>query len=88
MLPYGNGVHYDSETQRRPLLHELVGQGTLPPLCFATDDHVGLWYEGTDPTEVVSDGPVDPTTGPAAYRVAREGNQVIETRLAVGARVS
>ena len=88
LLPYGNGVHYDSEAQRRPLLHELVGNGTLPPLCFATDDHVGLWYEGTEPTEVVSDGPVDPTTGPAAYRVAREGNQVIETRLAVGARVS
>jgi peptidase E len=88
MLPYGNGVHYDSEAQRRPLLHELVGKGTLPPLCFATDDHIGLWYEGTDPAEVVSDGPVDPATGAAAYRVERIGNEVIETRLAVGTRLS
>ena len=27
LLPYGNGVHYDSEEQRRPLLHALVEQG-------------------------------------------------------------
>jgi peptidase E len=84
ILPYGNGVHYDSEAQRRPLLHELVGNGTLPPLCFATDDHVGLWYEGTEPTRVVSDSVVDPDTGPAAYRVERAGTSVTETRLAVG----
>jgi len=29
LLPYANGVHYDSEEQRRPLLHRLVGDGTL-----------------------------------------------------------
>ena len=27
LLPYGNGVHYDSEEQRRPLLHALVADG-------------------------------------------------------------
>jgi peptidase E len=84
ILPYGNGVHYDSEAQRRPLLHELVADGTLPPLCFATDDSVGLWYEGTEPSLVVSDAPVDPVTGPAAYRVQRTGRTVEETRLSVG----
>lgn len=47
-LPFGNGVHYDSESQRRPALHQLVGDGMLPPVCFATDDHAGIWYEGTD----------------------------------------
>ena len=30
LLPYGNGVHYDKEEQRRPLLHTLVADGTLP----------------------------------------------------------
>ncbi len=84
ILPYGNGVHYDSEAQRRPLLHELVAAGTLPPLCFATDDGVGLWYEGTEPALVVSDHAVDPATGPAAYRVEFRGDGVDETRLNVG----
>jgi peptidase E len=83
-LPYGNGVHYDSEAQRRPLLHELVRNGTLAATCFATDDHVGLWYEGTEPTRVVSDTPSDAPDGPAAYRVEREGDSVVETRLAAG----
>src|SRR5271154_4379241 len=36
-LPYANGVHYDSEAQRRPLLHRLINDGTLPPLAYATD---------------------------------------------------
>src|SRR5215203_537226 len=47
LLPYGNGVHYDSEEQRRPLLHALVGDGTLP-MSYATDDGAGLLYEGTE----------------------------------------
>lgn len=83
ILPYGNGVHYDSEAQRRPLLHALVGDGTLP-LSYATDDGVGIWYEGIEPTSVVSDQAVDPADGPAAYRVSRAGDTVTETRLPVG----
>jgi peptidase E len=63
LLPYGNGVHYDSEEQRRPLLHRLVGDRTLPT-SFATDDGVGLVYDGTELAEVVADRP-----GVAAYRV-------------------
>jgi peptidase E len=83
-LPYGNGVHYDSEEQRRPLLHQLVGEGALP-LSYATDDRVGLLYEGTDPIEVVTDLPgLDPTSGPAAYIVERIGTTVVETRLGPG----
>jgi len=82
-LPYGNGVHYDAEAQRRPLLHELVGDGTLP-LSYATDNFVGLWYEGTTPTRVVCDLDVAPESGPAAYRVERVNAEVVETRLAVG----
>ena len=36
-LPYSNGVHYNSEPQRRPLLQSLIGDGVLPE-GYATDD--------------------------------------------------
>lgn len=76
LLPYGNGVHYDSEEQRRPLLHRLVGDGTLPT-SHATDDGVGLVYEGTELVEAVADRP-----GVAAYVVERQpGGSVSETRI-------
>jgi len=80
LIPFGNGVHYDSEEQRRPLLHRLVAEGTLPT-SYATDDAIGLLYEGTDPVAVVADRDGD---GPAAYRVESVGGQVVETRLPVG----
>ena len=84
LLPYGNGVHYDGETQRRPLLHRLVAEEVLP-LSYATDDGVGLVYEGTRLVEAVADRP-----GVAAYRVERgpDGHAVetrIEARLLPGA---
>ncbi len=87
-LPYANGVHYDSEAQRRPLLHQLIKDGTLSPLAFATDDRVGLWYEGTEPTSVVADLEVDVNSGPAAYRVELHNGDVVETRVGVGERFS
>jgi len=84
LLPYGNGVHYDSEEQRRPLLQGLVASGELP-LSYCTDDRAGILYEGTDPVSVLTDYDVDPLTGPAAYRVERTDDGVVETRLARGA---
>ena len=84
LLPYGNGVHYDSEAQRRPLLHSLVADGTMPEVNYATDDRTGILYEGTTPVAVLTDRPVDPVSGPAAYRVERRGGEVVETRLAPG----
>lgn len=83
LLPYGNGVHYDSEKQRRPLLHSLVGDGTLP-LSYATDDGIGILYEGTTAIEVVSDLPVT-SDGAAGYRIEKVSSEVVETRLPVGA---
>jgi peptidase E len=75
-LPYGNGVHYDGETQRRPLLHRLVAEGTLP-LSYASDDGVGLVYEGTELVEAVADRP-----GVAAYQVERGADgRAVETRI-------
>ena len=79
-LPYGNGVHYDTEAQRRPLLHRLVADGTLPT-SFATDDGVGILYEGTEPVEVIADSDA-PTA--AAYCVEASGGSAVETRLPVG----
>jgi peptidase E len=86
-LPYANGVHYDAEEQRRPLLHRLMKDHTLGPLGFATDNRVGIWYEGIEPTTVVADLEVDPTTGPAAYRVELVDDAVRETRIGVGGRL-
>ena len=83
-LPYANGVHYDAETQRRPLMHELMKTEVLPPLAFATDNTTGIWYEGIEPTAVVSDQQVDPETGPAAYRVELVNGHIVETRVGVG----
>jgi peptidase E len=83
-LPYANGVHYDAEAQRRPLLHQLMKSGVLSPLAYATDDTVGIWYEGIEATTVVSDAPVDPQTGPAAYKVELVDGDVVETRVGVG----
>jgi peptidase E len=80
LLPYGNGVHYDGEEQRRPLLHQLVADEVLP-LSYATDDGIGILYEGTDPVAVVADRT---ETAAAAYRIEKSSDQVVETRLPVG----
>ena len=45
LVPYGNGVHYDSEAARRPLVHKLVA-GRTPPRTYCTDDGVGVLYRG------------------------------------------
>jgi peptidase E len=77
LLPYGNGVHYDSEAQRRPLLHQLVADAVLP-LSYATDDGVGLVYRGTELVEAVAD-----RADAQAYRVERlPDGSVLETAIA------
>ncbi len=83
LVPYGNGVHYDTEEQRRPLLQQLVRDEELP-MSYATDDHVGVLYEGAEAVAVITDTEVDPDIGPAAYRVEKVGDDVVETRLAPG----
>lgn len=80
LLPYGNGVHYDSEAQRRPLLQKTVRNQILP-LSFATDDRIGILYEGTEPVEVIAD---KPDLDAAAYRIELVANELVETRLDVG----
>jgi peptidase E len=85
-LPYANGVHYDAEEQRRPLLHKLMKESVLSPLAYATDNGVGIWYEGIEATTVVTDKESDPSTGPAAYKVELVNGEIIETRFGAGTR--
>lgn len=54
LLPFSNGVHYDSEPQRRPLFQSLIADGTLPP-GYATDDGAGLLYRGTEMVEALAE---------------------------------
>src|SRR5665213_379732 len=84
VVPYANGVHYGAETQRRPLLHKLMKDEVLSSLAYATDNTVGIWYEGVEATTVVSDASVDPDSGPAAYKVELIDGEIVETRFGVG----
>ena len=78
LLPWSNGVHYDSEPGCRPLFQSLVGDGTLPS-GYATDDGAGLLYQGTDLMEAVSE-----QDNAGAYRVrATADKSVAEERLEV-----
>jgi peptidase E len=76
LVPYSNGVHYDSEEQRRPLFQSLIADGTLPA-GYATDDGVGVLYRGTELVEAVSE-----RDGAGAYWVERAaGGTAVETPL-------
>ena len=70
-LPYSNGVHYDGEDLRRPTMHRLVGDGTLPD-GYATDDGAGLVYRGTALAEVVAD-----KEGPRGYELKRNADGTV-----------
>lgn len=54
LIPLSNGVHYDSEAQRRPVYQRLVADGTLPP-GYATDDNAGVLYRGTEFAEALAE---------------------------------
>jgi peptidase E len=75
-LPYSNGVHYDSEAQRRPLFQSLIASGELPN-GYATDDGVGLVYHSTELVEAVSE-----IRGSSAYEVTRAGETAAEVPIA------
>lgn len=78
LLPFSNGVHYDSEEQRRPLFQSLVAGGALPP-GYATDDGAGLLYRGTELVEALAE-----KDGAGAYFVDRgPDGTAVETELDV-----
>lgn len=76
LVPFSNGVHYDSEEQRRPLFQELIGTGVLPA-GYATDDGVGILYRGTEFVEALSE-----KDGAGAYWVEQGADgTAVESRL-------
>lgn len=78
LVPYANGVHYDSEPERRPLFQRLIADGALPA-GYATDDGAGLLYRGTQLAEALTE-----EDGAGAYRVERgPDGSAVETRLDV-----
>jgi peptidase E len=76
LVPFSNGVHYDSEEQRRPLFQSLIADGTLPA-GYATDDGAGVLYRGTEFVEALSE-----KDGAGAYFVERAPDgTAVETEL-------
>jgi peptidase E len=75
LVPFSNGVHYDSELRRRPLFQRLIAAGTLPP-GYATDDGAGVLYRGTQFAEGVSE-----RDGAAVYFVETDGTNAVEAQL-------
>lgn len=74
-LPYGNGVHYDSEADRRPRVHADVTSGVFDEV-HCTDDGAGLVYHGTRLVEAVADVP-----GARGYIVRLDGARPVEEPL-------
>jgi peptidase E len=66
--------HYDGEERRRPVYTRLVRDGF--PAGYAAEDGVGLLFEGTELSEVVT-----ARAGATAYRVTVEGEEPLEARL-------
>ncbi|MCG5212205.1 peptidase E [Streptosporangium sp. KLBMP 9127] len=67
LLPYSCGVHYNSDDQRRALLHASIASGELPG-GYAADEGVALHYVGTEFIQAVT---VDPAG--SAYRIEHDG---------------
>ena len=78
-LPYSNSPHYDVEEQRRPLIHRLIAEGTLPD-GYATENGTGLVFFGTELQDVFTE-----VEGKVAYSLTKKGGGTrevaLETRL-------
>ncbi len=78
-LPWSNSPHHDAEEQRRPLIHRLIAEGTLPD-GYATENGTGLVFFGTE-----LDSAFTEVEGKLAYSLTREGDATrevaLETRL-------
>jgi peptidase E len=74
-LPYSNSPHHDLEAQRRPLIHRLIAEGTLPD-GYATENGTGLVFFGTELHEAVTE-----VEGKVAYSLTRHGSSTREEAL-------
>ncbi len=75
-LPYANGVHYDAEEQRRPLMHRLMRE-VCSPARYATDNGAVV-FRGTVLSEAIAD-----RDGAGAYELRLRDGEVTETPLPV-----
>lgn len=75
-LPGSNSPHYDSEPERRPTYHRLIGSGEMKD-GYAADDGVGLHFVDGSLHTIISSRP-----NARAYRVERHGDGATETELA------
>jgi len=74
-LPYSNSPHHDAEAERRPLIHRLIADGTLPD-GYATENGTGLVFYDTELNEAFTEQP-DKT----AYSLTRRGDTTVEKAL-------
>jgi len=74
-LPYSNSPHHDAEAERRPLIHRLVADGTLPD-GYATENGTGLVFFGTELQEAFTE-----IEGKTAYSITRTGSGASEVAL-------
>jgi peptidase E len=74
-LPYSNSPHHDVEEQRRPLIHRLIAEGTLPD-GYATENGTGLVFFGTELHEAFTE-----EEGKMAYSLRRVGDTTREDPL-------
>src|SRR5580658_205357 len=78
-LPYSNSPHHDAEEQRRPLIHRLIADGTLPD-GYATENGTGIVFFGTELVDAFTE-----VEGKLAYSLTRDGavtrEQALDTRL-------
>jgi peptidase E len=74
-LPYSNSPHHDAEPERRPTIHRLIAEGTLPD-GYATENGTALIYYGTELHEAITE-----VEGKTAYSLTRHGETVTETAL-------
>src|SRR5580693_801683 len=78
-LPYSNSPHHDAEEQRRPLVHRLIADGTLPD-GYATENGTGIVFFGTELVDAFTE-----LEGKLTYSLTREGavtrETVLQTRL-------
>ena len=73
-LPYSNSPHHDAEEQRRPLIHRLIAEGTLPD-GYATENGTGLVFFGTELHEAFTE-----VEGKVAYSLTRVGESTAKRR--------
>lgn len=73
LIPGSHCPHYDGEPERRPTYHDLIETGALPA-GLAVDDHAAAIFDGAHLVEVVA-----AHAKPAAYRVERTPDGVVET---------